>query len=338
MRRALLALARSAAWLAGLLTIVAVLHALGRGPLALPPASANEIRRWLAERDAVTVAMALARAGGMLLAGYLAATSALAMAGQALHLPGLVRAAEIASFPVVRRLTATVIGMSLGAAPASLAALPIAPGAVAVAARPSVAPTGMRAAASHRVVIAARPSFAPTWMRAMASDRVVVERLPDLAEVVMERLSDAPRPPPAAAVRAPVAAPRVPVPTTCTLRKGDHLWGLSARALGGAWGRRPSDAEVAPYWRHLIELNRARLADPANPDLVFPGQQVELPPPPPDPRVPAPPPRSMDRPAAGAVSTGERSPGVATLHPVATPGSAGGTAVLRPADSGPPEA
>jgi hypothetical protein len=59
------------------------------------------------------------------------------------------------------------------------------------------------------------------------------------------------------------------------------MWGKAAAVLTDAWRRPPTDAEVVPYWQALIEANRARLADPANPDLIFAGQSFELPPPPP---------------------------------------------------------
>ena len=39
----------------------------------------------------------------------------------------------------------------------------------------------------------------------------------------------------------------------------------------------PTDAEIDPYWRRLIEHNRDRLIDPANPDLIHPGQVFETP-------------------------------------------------------------
>ena len=35
---------------------------------------------------------------------------------------------------------------------------------------------------------------------------------------------------------------------------------------------------VEGYWLRLIDANRQHLADPTNPDLLFSGQQLELPP------------------------------------------------------------
>ena len=49
----------------------------------------------------------------------------------------------------------------------------------------------------------------------------------------------------------------------------------------GLWansGALPSDSEIVPYWRTLIDANQAALADPANPDLVYPGQTFTVPP------------------------------------------------------------
>ncbi len=75
----------------------------------------------------------------------------------------------------------------------------------------------------------------------------------------------------------PPPAPPVPV-TTITLAPGDHLWSVAARTLATAWGRAPAEREVAPYWRLLVELNRSELPNPTDPDLVFPGEVVRLPP------------------------------------------------------------
>ena len=52
----------------------------------------------------------------------------------------------------------------------------------------------------------------------------------------------------------------------------------AAETLAGHLGRRPSPDEVDVYWRLVIELNRASLVDPDNPDLVMNGQVIELPP------------------------------------------------------------
>ncbi|MDY7100982.1 MAG: hypothetical protein S0880_07325 [Actinomycetota bacterium] len=68
-------------------------------------------------------------------------------------------------------------------------------------------------------------------------------------------------------------------PTTWTIESGDHLWHVAEDTVARHLGRPATDAEIAPYWQRLIDTNRDTLADPTNPDLVFPGQVFHLPPP-----------------------------------------------------------
>lgn len=56
---------------------------------------------------------------------------------------------------------------------------------------------------------------------------------------------------------------------------GENLWALAERAVTRHLGRSASDAEVAPYWAAIVEANSDRLVDP---DLIFPGDRVLLPP------------------------------------------------------------
>jgi nucleoid-associated protein YgaU len=89
-----------------------------------------------------------------------------------------------------------------------------------------------------------------------------------------------------------VPAPAAPAPTraadpgaevgssTWIVEPGDSFWSIAAEIVSvpphGAGGQ-PSDRQVAGYWRRLIEANRSRLLDPANPDLLVPGQELILP-------------------------------------------------------------
>jgi len=70
-------------------------------------------------------------------------------------------------------------------------------------------------------------------------------------------------------------APRV----TYVVESGDTLWSIAqdqlakAKASGGA--EEPTDSEVADYWAKLKKANQDRLRDP---DLIFPGEEIILPP------------------------------------------------------------
>jgi len=73
------------------------------------------------------------------------------------------------------------------------------------------------------------------------------------------------------------------VPTTWTVRPGDSLWVIAKSVLHAAWGRAPSNEETGRFWVVVVAINRPRLSDPANPNLLFPGQSMAVPPPPPPP-------------------------------------------------------
>jgi hypothetical protein len=58
---------------------------------------------------------------------------------------------------------------------------------------------------------------------------------------------------------------------------GDNLWRIASAEIGRARGHEPSDAEIVGYWREVCERNRSTLRS-GDPDLVFPGELVALPP------------------------------------------------------------
>ncbi len=66
---------------------------------------------------------------------------------------------------------------------------------------------------------------------------------------------------------------------TWPVSTGDSFWSIAEETLAESWGRVDlSDREIATYWKTLIEANEARLVEPGNPDLLLPGQELELPP------------------------------------------------------------
>jgi len=65
-----------------------------------------------------------------------------------------------------------------------------------------------------------------------------------------------------------------------TVLPGESLWSIAETTLTNALGRTPTPAALAQYWWQVVGANRAHLPDPANPDLIFPADQVIVPPPP----------------------------------------------------------
>lgn len=62
--------------------------------------------------------------------------------------------------------------------------------------------------------------------------------------------------------------------------EGDNLWTIARDHLARVTNRRPSDLsdhEIATYWLRVIAVNRSALRS-GNPDLIFPGELIMLPP------------------------------------------------------------
>jgi hypothetical protein len=79
----------------------------------------------------------------------------------------------------------------------------------------------------------------------------------------------------------PPEPPPPPPPTEANRQvvvvRGDNMWSIARAELAARLARRPTNAEVDPYWRQLIELNRDRLVHPDDPGLIYPGQTFDLP-------------------------------------------------------------
>lgn len=77
----------------------------------------------------------------------------------------------------------------------------------------------------------------------------------------------------------PPATPVAPTaPASRTVAFGDHFWRLAATSLEASLGRVPTAGEIAPYWLRLIAANRDRLVRRGDPDLIFAGQEMTMPP------------------------------------------------------------
>lgn len=79
----------------------------------------------------------------------------------------------------------------------------------------------------------------------------------------------------------PTPRPHAPQPSTLgertwEVRRGDHFWAI-ADAVVREQHPNATEAEVARYWRTLIEANRDRLVVPGNADLILPGQVLTVP-------------------------------------------------------------
>jgi len=253
------------AWLALLVGVLVVFTLLGSGALAPPPVTDPGVwGAWASQRGATEVVFALLRIGVVAVAWYLLGVSVIGVAVRLLRLGRLVRVADIVTVPAVRRLLQGALGLGLATAAVTAGSapgrVPGATAAAAVAAEPAVGSSAEVALLDTGVALpgAARLTMNPLGARGASF-------------AVMRQVGP---PSPSPWVQRDEAAPD----RAWEVQPGEHLWAIAERTLAQAWGRAPTDAEIEPYWNDLVAHNRDALADPANPDLVYPGQVFGLPP------------------------------------------------------------
>lgn len=241
--------ARATGWILGLLATAAVLRLAATGDLASPPlGSLDQLTAWADAREPVAAAIALVRLAAETGVWYVLAVSALHVASGVLRSAGGHRFADALTVPGVRRLVHAGLGIGLAAASS-------------VAGQEEVSAPGT------------------VTMTPVAEAPLVTQtRIEDPGGTAAMR-PHTDRTEGGVAQMAPVPT----VPTTWTVTPGESLWTIAEELLAEVWQRRPSDAEVDPFWRALVERNRGRLVDPADSDLIHPGQVLEVPPPPPSP-------------------------------------------------------
>ncbi len=305
-------------WTLALVAGVVLLHSVG-GALAPPPLGGpGQLARWLDQREPAEAAMAVVRLVALGMAWYLLAVT---VAGTVARLAGvrtLVRAVDIVTVPAVRRLVTGALGVSMAAAiftgaggaavadersgaPAAsttetMRRLPDAeedgtdpsplvagPAETPVQQTAAASPPTMRrlpaAAAEDDSPVAPPPSTPPTSAPAVtASTATTATAAPPSAGAPAPAL---PGPAPANQAPAPDTASAASAARTWRVEPGDHFWSVAERVLAEVWHHSPTDAEVEPYWRELVDANRSVLRDADNPDLLFPGQVITVPAPPP---------------------------------------------------------
>jgi nucleoid-associated protein YgaU len=243
---------------------VAALHRLGSiDGFAIPR---QDFGRWLRETPSEDVLLAGIRLAALIAAWWLLITTLLYVAARLADLHGAASAIGWAMLPVVRRWADRAAAVSIVAA----SALALTRSAAADPSPPtSAAPPPVVIDLDHRD----RPSipYAPA------------------PSVRTGRNGSAPSPtvlaPPPSAPVTPPPAPATPPPTSFAggrhvIAPGEHLWSIAARHLAAGRGRSSADltpADIAPYWRRVVEHNRPGLRS-GDPDLVYPGEVIELPP------------------------------------------------------------
>lgn len=73
--------------------------------------------------------------------------------------------------------------------------------------------------------------------------------------------------------------PVEPAPTprqTWVVSSGEHFWSIASSHVGDTLGHPPTALQVVEYWRSLVDANLPVIRS-GNPDLIHPGEVLELP-------------------------------------------------------------
>ena len=242
----------------------------------------HDFVRWWQQTPSEEVLLAAVRLAALVAAWWLLGSTLLYVSARVTRLHRTAAALGWATLPAVRRWADRAAAVSIVAATALGVGRP-------AAADPSPATSSATAPvvidADHRdpVSVPLRP---PSSVRTgHSADPPPLPSWPpvDLTPVPRPPATTAPLVPPAVPTAPPALATPPPSPTagaTHTVARGEHLWSIAARQVATATGKPPADvapADIAPYWRRVVEVNRPRLRS-GDPDLVFPGEVVELPP------------------------------------------------------------
>ncbi len=212
--------------------------------------------------------------------------------GMIARLPRLVRSVEWATLPVIRNAARRAVALSL--ATSTMA--------------PTMALVSPTAYASHQTVEDEHPNgdselggndqqpgavvIGVAGKSAFIPPGATVPRQTPGAEasVPTPRLA---KPPSAPGPPSPLLPPVLPLDTqpesvsqastSHIVERGDNLWTIANEYLKDEYLRAGlpdvplTEQEIASYWGRLVELNQSRLRS-QNPDLIFPGEVIELPP------------------------------------------------------------
>lgn len=248
------------AWIAVLVGVIVGFGALGSsGSLQTPaltdPGAWGE---WAGRREPLTVVFAVLRLIVIAAAWYLLGVTIVGTLARVFRWGRLVTVADLLTVPSVRHLLQGALGVGLATA------------ALASVQGPQSEDAGQR------------PTLA-TVQLAQAREAAALEGGTEVASI--RSLADGSMVASMRAVGAEASAPgdAAPSVTMWQTQPGEHFWSMAEQVLEASWERAPTDAEVTPYWQQLVETNRGRLADPGNPDLIYPGQEFEVPAPPPAP-------------------------------------------------------
>lgn len=301
---------RMFAWTAVLALGLRGLHSLGAGPLGVPLTSMEDLSAWVDHTRPDLMALALVRLAALAGGWYLAVCTLVLALTRRFGRHRVATAVARVSPSIVCRIVSG--GGSLGLAAGTLLAVVPSTTLAAAALQPTPAtaiPADPAPDAAPTATMTRLP--APTPEPTRANQHPVATHAPAADPPPRATMTRDPAQTPATTTHAPAASPRptatmaripatqahapAPVPSvapapsptrpsggtgssTWIVEPGDSFWSIAVEAVAVSPGAsKPGDLQVIGYWRRLIDANRSRLLDPANPDLLVPGQELVLP-------------------------------------------------------------
>ncbi len=284
-------------------SVIAALHRLGRLPgLAV---DWRHLSAWVVAGSTEEVLAGTLRVVALVCAYWLLLSTALYVAASLAHLPAAVRALRWATLPAMRQLADRALAVAVasstltggvGVAWADTAA-PIEAPLVVLGAEEPTLPAGMQPSQPPIPAVSCPQPLAdesdlamgpPTTPRPEVAPPLVL--VPPTAQELL--IPPGPQPSPGPPALSPHGESNVPTEASTTppessvpsagefheVVKGENLWYIAASTLSRRHGdKEVTNREIAAYWREVIDANRHRLRSDS-PNLIFPGEQVTLPP------------------------------------------------------------
>lgn len=291
------------AWTAFLVLVLVVLRAAGGGELAAPPlGSLDALSDWAEARSAATAAMALVRLVAEVAAWYLLALTGLHIIGQIFDLRPAHRLADALSVAGSQRVLYVALGLSAAASTQMSGAIQTASPPVMMMQVEASEPDEQSAPDTPTMVVVPDAGAGTATMTPIGDATItprgtaVARPVPPTAGTAsmtpshdVEGSNPGPGDAEGTARMVPVVASaeesssdqerEARTRERWTVTEGESFWTIANQIMAEARARPVSAEELDGYWRLLIEANRSRLADPSNPDLIYPGQVFDVPPP-----------------------------------------------------------
>ncbi|MFP3905897.1 MAG: LysM peptidoglycan-binding domain-containing protein [Acidimicrobiales bacterium] len=265
---------RRALALAALASIAGVLHAAGH-VLPAPPADLDQASRWWDHTEPTVATATLVRTGSLVACYWLIAITALDTMAIAVRARPLRRITERLSPRLWRSLVLRPVVVTALATPQFVlpATMGTAVAQVSDAGAPDQHVATDVADTDGQVLVMSRSRPVTPAGQAEPSPRTLTMRWhdPDTDPADDRPGVDLPGPDAPPTQASPPELIHVVAP-------GENLWSIAAAHLAAEQGGSPTTRAVAAHWQALIDANRDRLPDPANPDLVYRGIELRLPP------------------------------------------------------------